>query len=1254
MTKRTALLQGSGGGGGGGCFLGHTLVNVPGGQRRIDELQTGDLVLSFDHTGEVHEAKILKVHEHEGERVIRYTLWGGQHLDATPNHWVLNQFNAFVEIDTLGSDDCLVDHNGHLRPIVGKTEFCTGTVYNLTVEGHHTFIAGGIRVHNAGLGLGIAGAGGGGGGGGKGGGGGRRTPYEADDSLQSTQYASVLDLICEGEIQGLDNGAKSIYLDDTPIEDAAGNKNFRGYQVVTRNGTQNQTIIGADLNATESENGVSVQLFASTPVTRQITNTAVDRVRVTVNVPALQILQDDGDIVGHSVSLKIETQYNSGGYTEVISDTISGKTGNLYQRDYMLALSGAFPVDIRVTRTSGDESSAKRQNDIYWSSYTEIIDEKLRYPNSALVGLRFDSRNFNNIPKRKYLIRGTKIQLPSNATVDTTTHLGRVTYAGVWDGTFGAATWSNDPAWCLWDLLTSTRYGAGIPASNLDRYDFYAISQYCNELVDNGKGGLEPRFSCNLLINSRDEVYNVIQEMTSLFRGIAYYGAGSLVLQQDKPTDSQYLLGPSNVVDGIFNYSGSSQKARHTVATVAWQSYDTLGEVEYEYIEDAEAVAKYGIINKDIKALGCYSQGQAHRAGKWALLSEQNLTETVTFSVSIDSGIILRPGMVIDIADPLKAGSRRSGRVSSATTTAITVDSSTNLTVNLSNSPTISVLMPNGLVETKTISSISGRTINVSSAFSEAPNANAIWLIQTSDIEAQQYRVLNVAESEDGIYGVTALQYNSTIYDAIESNNKLLRRDISNLSAKPDTVGDISGSEYIYQDGQNVFSGFDLSWISPRQRVSEFRVDYRIDNDNWKQVVSTSPSVQIKQTRPGILYIQITAANYLNKISDIASAQFTLVGKTAVPGNVQNLTFEAINNNSGRLRWDETVDLDVKVGGKVYIRHSSLTDGTATWSNSVDLIPAKSGSQTEAIIPLVEGEVLVKFEDDGGRQSANETSVIIDLPDTIAPLTIQTRREDQDSPPFQGTKSNTFYSEEFDALTLDGTTLFDSIVDFDLVPTLDILGPVDDSGTYTFASTLDLGNTFSIDLRRYFVTRGYYPSDLIDSRTNTVDDWPDWDGAITDHVNAKLMMRSTTDNPSGTPTWTAWQEFVNGAFRGRGFQFRADLTSTSIDQNILVDELGYDATFQRRTENSDGAVSSGAGAKAITFTNAFWTGTASLGGVNAYLPSIGITAQNMGTGDYFEVTSVSGTGFTVTFKNSTGTAVSRNFNWNAVGYGRGG
>ena len=1247
-------IVGAGGGGGGGCFLGHTLVAVPGGKRRIDELKIGDVVLSFDDTGSLHEAKVLKVHEHENERVLRYRLWGGRCIDATPNHWVLNQFNAFVEIDTLGSDDCLVDVNNHLRPIVAKSEFCNGTVYNLTVEGHHTFIANDIRVHNAGLGLGITGAGGGGGGGGKGGGGGggqSRTPTEADDSLQSVQYGSVLDLLCEGEIQGIEGGSKGIYLDGTPIQDANGNDNFQGYTVVTRTGTQAQSYI-ADQVGTESEKGVNVEVVKATPIVRTVTDSDVDRVRVTLQVPSLQIIEDDGDIVGHSVQVQIQVQYNSGGYNTIVTDTISGKTSNSYQRDYVLTLSGAFPVDIKIVRVSDDESSTKRQNQTYWYSYTEIIDEKLRYPNSALAFLRFDSRQFNSIPSRKYLVRGLKIQLPSNATVDTTTHLGRVTYAGVWDGTFGAATWCSDPAWCLWDLLTNTRYGASIPASSLDKYDFYAISQYCNTLVSDGKGGLEPRFSCNLLLNSRDEVYNVIQEMTSLFRGIAYYGAGSLVLLQDKPADSQYLLGPSNVVDGMFVYSGTSQKARHTTATVAWQSYDTQGEVEYEYVEDATAVAKYGIINKDIKALGCYSQGQAHRAGKWALLSEQNLTETVTFSVSIDSGIILRPGMVIDIADPMKAGARRSGRVSSATTTVITIDSADDLTVNLNFSPTISVLMPTGLVETKSITAISGRNITVSETFSEAPNTGAIWMIQTIDIQSQQYRVLNVVEAEDGVYGVTALEYNSSIYDAIESDITLTERDISNLTDKPNAPTGIDGSEYLYQDGQNVFSGFDLSWVSPKQRVSEFRVKYRIDNDNWSQVNTTSPSLKITNTRPGTLYVQITAVNYINKTSDIASAQFGLVGKTAVPGNVQNLSFEAINANSGRLRWDQTVDLDVKVGGSVHIRHSSLTDGTANWSNSVDLIPAKSGASTEAIIPLVEGEVLVKFEDDGGRQSTSETSVIIDLPDALDPLVIQVRREDQDSPPFQGTRTNVFYSDEFDALTLDGANTIDLVTDVDALGSFDIMGNVLASGNYAFANTLDLGNVVSVDLRRYFVTRGYLPGDLIDSRVNDIDDWSDWDGAVVSNVNAKLMLRSTNDNPSGSPTWGTWQEFVNGTFKGRAFQFRADLSSAAIDQNILIDELGYDATFQRRTEQSSTAVASGAGAKNVTFANPFWTGTASLGGVNAYLPSVGITGQNMGTGEYFEVSNVSGTGFTVHFKNSSGSSINRNFVWSAVGFGK--
>jgi hypothetical protein len=352
------------------------------------------------------------------------------------------------------------------------------------------------------------------------------------------------------------------------------------------------------------------------------------------------------------------------------------------------------------------------------------------------------------------------------------------------------------------------------------------------------------------------------------------------------------------------------------------------------------------------------------------------------------------------------------------------------------------------------------------------------------------------------------------------------------------------------------------------------------------------------------------------------------------------------------LRWDQTVDLDVKTGGFVFIRHSGLTDGTGTWGNSIDLIPAKAGSATEAIVPLVEGEILVKFEDDGGRLSTNEASVIVTIPTTLTNLPVLAQREDQDTPPFQGTKTNVFYSAELNGLTSTGLGTLDEIANVDLISSFDDLGGVWPEGTYYFKNALDLGSVFSIDLRRYFVTSGYYPNDKIDSRTRQLDYWSDWDNVVTDSVNAVLYVRRTNDDPTGTPTWSDYQPCVNGTFLGRGFEFKVILQSADDSQNILVTELGYESLFQQRTEQSSAAVSSGAGTATVTFDKAFFVGTATLGGLNAYLPSVGITAQNMATGDYFTLGTVTGTNFQVTFRNAAGTAISRNFTWSAVGYGK--
>ncbi len=1106
-----------------------------------------------------------------------------------------------------------------------------------------------------------------GGGGGKGGGN-NKTPTEADDSLQSVQHAKVLDLIAEGPIQGLDNQTyplNSIFLDGTPIQNSAGEDRFdsNAYSVVyDRLGTQGQSYI-PDLEGTSVEVTVGASITKVNPpatATQQIgdatNSTSIDKIRITISFNALQKFEDDGDIKENSAQLKIQLAYNGASFQDIKTDTVSGKSSATYKRDYLITPaqwngqsggSSNWPIQVKLVRVS-DDATNKNISGFVWASYTKISDERLSYPNSALMYLRFDASSFNNIPQRKYLIRGLKVNIPHNGSVDTSTHIGRVTYSGLFNGTVNNLQWTNDPAWCLWDLLTNTRYGCSISASSLDAFDFYKISQYCNELVSDGKGGVEPRFSCNMLINSKAEVYSAIQSMTALFRGISFYSSGTLVALCDKPRDSQYLIGPSNIVDGLFNYEGSSQKARHTVVSVGYQDYDGLGEAKIEYVEDADAISKYGIIPTSIQALGCYSQGQARRLGRWMLLSEQNLTQTVSFAVSIDSGILLRPGMVIDIADPGKTGRRRFGRIQSATTTSITVDSDTDLSnVDMSESPTLSVLLPTGLVETKTITAIEAvfdKQIDIQGSFSEAPNAGQVWLIQTTGMQSQQFSVLSVSESGEGVYAITAIEYNSTIYDAVEQNLTVEQRDISDLNDAPGPVTGLRGDQYLYQRGQGVFVGFGLSWTAPVTGgpPSTYAIAYRFSTDgttygNWQTLTSQSPSINIENLSQGTLQAKVQALNFTGKGSTARTETFTLPGKSEAPGDVQNLTFESINQNSGRLRWDQSVDLDVKVGGKIFIRHSSLTDGNGTWSNSVDLIDAKAGNATEAVIPKVSGEVLVKFADSSGILSDNEASVIITLAEKNQTLIVKTQREDQISPtPFSGSKTNTAYDASADALELTVSG-----------------GDVSASGSYAFASVLDLEHTYALDLSRYFVTRGNFESDLMDNWPD-VDARTDWDGGVIDSVNAALKIRTTTDDPSSSPTWSSWIPCANGTFSGRGFQFKTDLTSTSTDQNILVDQLGYTASLDQRTEQSSGLVASGTSGsgKSLTFGNAFFTGTSSLLGANSRLPSIGIVAQNMASGDYYNVTTVSATGFTVIFKNSSNTVVDRNFYWTAVGYGR--
>jgi hypothetical protein len=1081
----------------------------------------------------------------------------------------------------------------------------------------------------------IAGAGGVGGGKG-GGGGGARTPTTARDSLDSRQYAEVLDLVSEGEIEGLKDGFKSIFLDNTPLQNPDGSFNFQNVTVYTRNGTQNQDAIPF-AGEIEDERPVNVTVRNDGPVTRTITDSQTDAVRITINVPRLERITNEGDTVGESFRLQVQVQYNGGGFSAVIDDTISGRTGDPYQRQYLIPLTAVFPVDIRLVRITGDSNDIRLSNAFEWRSYTEIIYSRLAYPNSALVGIRIDAEQFNSIPQRSYLIRGVKVRIPSNATVDQAN--GRLIYSGVWNGTFGAQQWCSDPAWILWDLLSSTRYGLGehLDVAQLDKWSFFAASQYASELVPNGFGGVEPRFSCNVNIQTSEEAYKLINDMCSVFRAMPYWAVGALTVSADKPADPAYLFNTSNVKDGIFNYSSSSLKARPNVAVVSYLDLSTR-EIAYEVVEDAEAIAKYGVIKTEVSAFATTSRGQAHRIGEWLIYTERYEGETVTFTTSMDAGVIVRPGQVISIADPVKAGARRGGRIASATTTVLTVDNADGLAAG----GTISAMLPDGTLQQRAVQSIAGQVITVSAAFTTAPNANSAWLYETSNIQASTWRVLGIGE-QDGIdYSVSALSYDASKYAYIERDQPLRPRDITDLGIIPPAPTNLTAIELLYDAGGIAKSKLIVSWDTV-PGVQNYRMRWRPRNGNWTDIRIARVDYEVLDTVPGIYEFEVYSigANLRTSTQPAFLAQQTF-GKTAPPADVENVSLIAGDQLSGVLTWDRAPDLDVLLGGKVLIRHSTVLAG-ATWEESQEIVAAAAGSQTQKQVPMLEGTYLLKFEDDIGNRSVNASTISADFPEPQPRSLFKQYAEDQESPPFSGNIEGLIYSATYDGLILEAGVFVDDLAtddDWDALVTIDDITGVSPVGEYEFGSSWDMGATYDVNLRRRFVTRPLLAGSLWDERVTLIDEWPPIDENDIDKVNAQLYVRTTTDDPSGSPTWGEWNEFANVISRGRGFQFKVRATTTDPDINIIIDELGCLMELQLHTEQS-AIIASGAASYAATFDNAFYQA-----------PNIGITAQNMATGDFFTVSAVTRTGFSVEFKNSAGTSVNRNFTYTAVGYGR--
>lgn len=1096
-------------------------------------------------------------------------------------------------------------------------------------------------------------------------------------ALSSKQFNTIVECISEGEIEGsataskagitdqsstayLNAFKKDIFLNKTQIlQDSASNTapsdsdfNFKDVGCEFRTGTASQTFINGIKNI-ETEIPISTTVTTGTPVTHTVSQSNINAVRVTLRFPTMQKFEDNGDINGVEVNLLVKTIENDGTTTEVINDTVKGRSTNAYFRDYLINLKSttSFPVQIRVERVTADSTETNLQNAFAFSSATNIIFEQNAYANTAHVALRFNAEQFPRIPSRVYKIRGIKVKVPVNATVSSSD--GSITYSGTWNGTFKTdKAWTADPAWILYDLLINDRYGCNLAESTIDKYAFKTVSEYCGVQVDDGSGtgSTEPRFSCNVNITQAKEAYNLIGELCSVMRAMPFYAQGTIEISQDAPKTPSYLFNNANVTEEGFVYFGSSLKTRHTVINVSYLDMVTQ-EIDIETVEaDSATQTKYGVVVKNIKAFACTSRGQAARLGRWFLYNEQNSGETCTFNTTIAAGVLVRPGDVIEIADSLKSNSRTGGLLKSVTsTTVVVLDDTANTNIpDISESPSISVILPDGSMETKTISNINSATITVSSAFSTAPNSNAPFILETSALQPTQWRVVSITENKDTTFTINALDHNEGKYAFVEDGTTLPTRNISTLTQIADPPVGLNATEKIVVINNKAVSKIILDW-QPQSAATRYEVQYRFANGDFKKIETISSDAEIFNTSDGIYEFRVFSFNALAQPSRTpAELTFSAIGKTAPPSDITNLTYEPISDKEIRLRWDAVADQDVRAGGRIHIRHSPKTDGSANFSDATDLVFALSGASTEKVVPLLEGEYILKSQDDGDRFSTGETSIVIDLPDAQPKLLVQTRREDLDDPKFQGAKTNVGFDSGTGAISLAGTGNFDSSTDIDSETSIDDIGGVSTTGTYLFNETLDLGAVYSLDLRKHILTASVYSADLIDSISD-FDARQDFDGSSSVDTNAEVFLQSSQDGSN----YNNFQKFANGTYKGRTFKFKCVLSTKDTTQDIRVSQLGYVAEFQRRVEQSTTTIASGAGAKAVTFNSPFFTGTSALLGANSNPPAIGITAFNMASGDFFELTSIASTGFSVHFKNSSGSSVDRNFNFTAIGFGKG-
>ena len=705
-----------------------------------------------------------------------------------------------------------------------------------------------------------------------------RKPIVAPDSAQSKTFIKILYGLNDGEVEGLANGNKSIILDDTPLQDGSGSNNFTGMQVDFRSGTNDQSYIEGFPDIS-SETAINVELKSESPFVRSITNKEIDAVRLRFKWGALrQTNPDNGDVNGYTIKYALDLQTDGGTWTEVLSTQISDKTSANYLRSHRIDLPKANTGWLlRVRRLTPNSTSEYIGDKMYVDAITEVIDLKLSYPNTALLGLQYDAEQFSNVAKVAVDLKGLKIQVPSNYDP-----VARV-YTGMWNGTFKRA-YSNNPAWIYYDLCTNKRAALGdrLTAAMIDKWSLYRLAQYCDQLVDDGKGGKEPRFTCNVYLQTQEDAYSILSKLAGVFRAISYWDGNSIVCDADIPQDTYFTYTRANVIDGHFEYSGTRARDRHTVVKVAWDNPVNHYKTEYVYVRDEAAIAKLGVRVAEIDAWGCTSEGQAQRAGLWALKSEQLETRTVSFKVGLD-GYIPQPGKVIEIADELFSGRANGGRISSVSADRKTITLDRDDVVCRAGDRLV-VNGEDGKAQARIVSSKIGRNVTVTIAFDSAAAEN-VWVVDAQDLKTMKFRVMSITQDEKHQFSITALQYESAKYDAIDFGAFIDERPISiinpTIQAPVDSVA--ITSENMVQQGLSVATMI-IAWPQVTG-ATKYQVEWRKDDGSWiKLPITGNNSVEVQGVYSGNYEARVIAINAFDAASlPTYSALAAISGKQGLP-----------------------------------------------------------------------------------------------------------------------------------------------------------------------------------------------------------------------------------------------------------------------------------------------------------------------------------------------------------------------------------